>query len=239
MTGDSASSRAERQDISVAAVWIACGLLLLVPLLFVLALHPEYLRGELGVLETAQNIFLAVALGLTIHTYFQADDVWLKRWLIVVGLGTFYLLGEEMSWGQHYFRWAVGGFFGSFNDQGETNFHNSSSWLDQKPRAILLLGMIVGGVIHPLVKYFRKGRGLIDNPWWLAPTMASLPPVIFSQIGALPKRIDHLHLLDFSLEALTGINRPSEMEEYFMYVFFLTYMLSLRFRMKLKKAGKL
>src|SRR5262245_46267091 len=112
--------------------------------------------------------------------------------------------------------------FADINDQGETNFHNSSSWLDQKPRAVLLLGMIRGTIVHPLVKWARKGRGLFDNPSWLAPTLASLAPVVVSQIAALPKKIEALHVLPYSLD----LYRWSEAEEFFMYIFFITYTLS-------------
>jgi hypothetical protein len=87
--------------------------------------------------------------------------------------------------------------------------------------------------VHPLVKWARKGRGLFDHPWWLAPTFASLPPVVFSQIGALPERIDELHLLSFSLQ----LYRSSEMEEFFMYIFFITYTLSLWRRMEARRAA--
>ena len=48
--------------------------------------------------------------------------------------------------------------------------------------------MILGTIVHPLVKHFR-GRGLFDNPWWLAPTLASLAPVVAAYIlGTLTGR---------------------------------------------------
>lgn len=232
----SGDTKPQRKDISAGAVWLACGAIAVIIGFFVW-FRAEWLRGELGILEIGQTITLLIALALMVQAAFQVkDDKWLRRWLIFIAFGTFYLAGEETSWGQHYFHWEVGNFFGLFNDQGETNLHNSTSWLDQKPRAILLLGMILGTIVHPIVKRFRDGRGLFDNPWWLAPTLASLPPVIFSQIGALPERLDKLHLLPI---AIGSIYRSSEMEEFFMYIFFITYMLSLRYRLKLKAEGKL
>jgi hypothetical protein len=235
VTGDAvASGQPPARDLSALAVWIACGALFaaLIALIFV---NPEVLAGEMGLVEQGQNLILLAALVLAVDIFMRADTRNLRLWLGLVMFGTVYLLGEETSWGQHYFGWEAGGVFSRINDQGETNFHNTADgWLDQKPRALLLLGMILGTIIHPLVKWARKGRGLFDKPWWLAPTLASLAPVVISQLAALPKRIDKLQALPYSL----NIYRWSEAEELFIYMFFITYLLSLRIRfMERKRTG--
>jgi hypothetical protein len=197
---------------------------------------PDVLKGELGLLENTQAIFLLIGFVLAVRLALQKNENWLRRWLVLICVGVFYLLTEETSWGQHYFGWEMHGFFEIFNDQGENNLHNSTSWLDQKPRAILLFGMILATIVHPLVKHFR-GRGLFDNPWWLAPTLVCLGPVVFSQVGAIPERVDDLNLFGVSLQAFTGGYRSSEMEEVYMYLFFITYLLSLGLRLRARGAG--
>ncbi|ANP45046.1 hypothetical protein [Candidatus Viadribacter manganicus] len=234
MTGD--ATKQQRADISAPAIWLIC-LALYALFMFFAFTQPSVLKGELGLLENTQTAILIVALALAVRLAFQNSEKWLRWWLVLISVGVLYLLTEETSWGQHYFGWEMHGFFEIFNDQGENNIHNSGGgWLDQKPRAILLFGMILGTIVHPLMKRYRNGRGLFDNPWWLAPTLVCLGPVIFSQIGAIPERIDDLNMFSFSAQAFTGGYRSSEMEEVYMYLFFVAYLLSLGHRLKLHKA---
>lgn len=246
---------AEAGDLSVRLVLLLCVALYAIYMAAALLLPHELLwqgparhpvtgepNWEFGLAETSQNIFLAIALIMAGVMCARAKGVMLRLWLGVVFVGVLYLLGEETSWGQHYFRWGVDGWFADNNDQLETNLHNTSHLFDQLPRNVLYVGMVVGGIVHPLLKWARKGRGLIDNPWWWAPTLASLPPVVFAFIAGAPKAIDK-SFARLGVEAWTGgfrletfVGRASEMEECFMYFFFVIYLWSLARRLKAQAA---
>lgn len=251
----SPTSNANAGDISFRAVLLWCVGLYALFMISALALPHEMLwqggarhpvtgepNWEFGLAETSQNIFLAIALVMAGVMCARAPGLLLKLWLGLVFLGVLYLLGEETSWGQHYFRWGVSGWFAEYNDQAETNLHNTNALFDQLPRNLLYIGMVLGAIAHPLVKLARGGRGIIDSPWWWAPTIACLPPAVFAFIAGAPKALDKA-LTNFGVEAWasgfrleTFIGRASEMEECFMYFFFIVYLLSLGARLRTRAA---
>lgn len=105
-----------------------------------------------GILEFS-NVLLplltsVVALRLCFLRSIRKDRfLWL--WCFAMVVGGLFLAGEEASWGQHYVGWTTPEFWSGLNDQAETNFHNISHWLDQKPRLLLTIGIIVGGLVIP------------------------------------------------------------------------------------------
>jgi hypothetical protein len=247
---------ADSGDISARTVWMSCIALYAIYMIAALALPHEWLlqgparhpvtgepNWEFGLLETSQNIFLAVALVMAGVLCARSKGLLLRVWLGVVFLGVLFLLGEETSWGQHYLRWGVDGWFAANNDQSETNLHNTSALLDQAPRNLLYVGMVVGAIAHPLLKFWRNGRGLIDNPWWWAPTIVCLPTALFAFIAGAPKALDKFAAIvgleawanGFRLETYVG--RASEMEECFMYLFFVVYLLSLGARLRFRSTN--
>ena len=149
----------------------------------------------------------------------------LFAWLALAALGTFYVAGEEMSWGQHYFDWVTPEGWHSINDQGETNLHNTSSWFDQKPRTLLEIGVIVGGLILPWLMVLRpalKSRPIAV----IVPPLSCFPAAALAELSALSER---------TVNWLGGetylFHRTSEVQEFYFYYFVLLYIVILSRRL--------
>src|SRR5690606_24599741 len=132
--------------------------------------------------------------------------VWLKLWLAAGALGCLYIAGEEISWGQHIIGWGTPEYWAALNDQNETNLHNTSSWLDQKPRLLLEIGVVFGGLVMPLIARWKGAGGF---PAWLR---LIAPHACLGVIAALMISMK----LEDSLSDLLGfaiIKRESEIGE--------------------------
>jgi len=184
------------------------------------------LHSEGGPHETLQFLFMLAAFFVAIATLIKlkASQLWLTAWVTIAALASFYVVGEEVSWGQHIFDWGTPEFWSGVNDQNETNFHNTSSWLDQKPRLILLIGTIIGGLIIPTLAKYR--------PSALPKKFAVIyPPAILSVtagFAVLMKVIDKAQdVMDDNL-----FTRVAESEELYLYYFVLLYLVILLKRVK-------
>ena len=134
------------------------------------------LKGEFGVVENLTVVFLFVAIGFCIAALRKAGRLDLsalqKGWLVLLILGAAYFALEEMSYGQHIFGWGTAEPWKELNDQDETNLHNVHALFDQVPRAILTLGILIGGVILPLYRHFRGIELTEANRfYWQWPTL--------------------------------------------------------------------
>ena len=154
---------------------------------------------------------------------------WLVGWLLGVTLACVYFAGEEASWGQHYFRWMTPEAVQSLNDQRETNLHNTSSWLDQKPRAVVELLMVFGALLVPLIRRFRPRAFWAGRDWsrWFWPTAVGIPSVIaflFSLVvGLIAKKTGRVDLHQLG---------SNELREFYIALYLSTYLLSLWYRLR-------
>ena len=95
---------------------------------------------ENGFVENLQSIFLLISIYYLVISFkkFNLKKI-IQIFLLLKISALIYYLGEEISWGQHFFKWVSPEFFLVNNNQGETNLHNMSNLLDQLPRTLVLL----------------------------------------------------------------------------------------------------
>lgn len=94
----------------------------------------------------------------------------LKAGLILWILGCIYFAGEEVSWGQWYFGWSTPESLSSLNRQNETNLHNTSSWLNEKPRTVVELWFLFAGLFVAIAR-LRGNFRFSETDWreWINP----------------------------------------------------------------------
>ena len=191
--------------------------------------YADYFDGELGVVESIQVVVLMVALMYGIAVLRMPavrEHRGLLPWSVLICAGCAFLIGEETSYGQHFMGWQTPDWLADVNKQRETNIHNMSSWFNEKPRVLLELGVIAGGIVHPLMQRFA-GRGLIAKPWWLMPTAACLACALIAEFSTLPERLSDIGLVPETAIVM----RVSETHELFIFYFFVVYLASLRARL--------
>jgi hypothetical protein len=205
--------------------WLPVGLAVALALLGTRApgWYEVWMNGERGAVELGQWLALLAAIIVAARLLARSemrDRPALLAWVAIGGLACFYVAGEEVSWGQHFLQWNTPEYWRAINDQQETNLHNTSTWFDQKPRALLELGVIVGGLLAPLLRRLRPGllRGLPDL---IAPTAATVPIAFVAEFAGFAKRLD----LDLFF-------RPSEIQELYFYLFALAYLMVLDRRIR-------
>ena len=193
-----------------------------------------FIDGEHGIVEIGTFAVLLPAIYLGLRCWLRRNRLprrWIGPWLLLVTLACFYFAGEEVSWGQQFLHWRTPELVGEYNDQGETNLHNVSSWFDQKPRLLLELWVLVGGVAVPV---WRRIRGIVfaEQNWhyWFWPARMCVPAALLSYLSILPEWTrDIFKLRPFPIET-----RYSEIQEFYFGLFLCLYLASCWLRLKQK-----
>jgi hypothetical protein len=180
-------------------------------------------NGLLEIIHTAIICLAALYCVITIQSVLKLADPFLIFWLSVATFGTIYCAGEEISWGQHIFGWQSNEFWSAVNDQGETNFHNTSSWLDQKPRIIVEMGIVISGLIIPALQKWHPH--ILPVQFRIIYTNAQY--VVCAAIFLAFKAIDS----GFGAYSASPFFRGSELLEHFMFYYILMYMIDFHRRM--------
>ncbi len=226
------SATASHSEALPALWWLWLPLAGALALVFLARLVPAtyhgWIAGERGLLEFLHVVMPAASLVLAFALMVRREAGsyrLLRLWLGLAVLGSLYVAGEEASWGQHVLQWTTPEYWQALNDQGETNLHNTSSWLDQKPRLLLELGVVVGGILIPLAalrwpRIWRSRLAII-----LPPTIC-LPSALLAEFARLSEDVPGAWG-----GATVVFQRPSEVQETYFYVFILLYLVVLRRRL--------
>lgn len=178
------------------------------------------MHSEGGPHETLQSLYIGAAFFMALWMLFKIDWKTQKEIGLVVllaALGSFYIFGEEISWGQHILNWDTPEYWAAVNDQNETNLHNTSSWLDQKPRLLLFIGIVAAGLLVPALRRWKQS--------WLPARFAAFYPSDILAVTALgvlgPYVVQEIaeHFFHGGVFA-----RESEVQEVYMYYFVALYL---------------
>ncbi len=196
-----------------------------------MATYRTWIDGELGLIELATPLVAGIGCVIGVRLWWRLrhgrQHHLLRPWVGLLALACFYLAGEELSWGQQLFHWQTPEAIIEVNDQQETNLHNMSSWFDQKPRLLLELWVLFGGIVVPLLEWRRsKSRVPTSFAYWFWPTFDCLPTAILAIAIRLPPRIKDV----LELPSLPYEIRYSEPQEYYFALFLLLYLASLSVR---------
>lgn len=188
------------------------------------------LHGENGPVELLQFFVISAAFFVAISILFKMDrkkQKWVTAWISIAAICSFYVAWEEISWGQHILEWNTPEFWSQVNDQQETNLHNVSSWLDQKPRLLLEIGVLVGGLIIPALMAYK--RNLLPERFTIIypPAQICITAGIAVIVKVTEKVGDAMDVFFFE--------RGSEIIEFYLFYFVLLYLLEMRKRLVKKE----
>ena len=185
------------------------------------------MHSEGGPHEILQSLYIGAALVIALMLLPKID--WPRQKMVgaavaLAAFGSFYISGEEISWGQHLLNWDTPEYWSAVNDQNETNLHNTSAWLDQKPRLLLFIGIMIAGFIVPALRRWR--------PAALPVRFADLYPSNIVIPAALGVTVPYL-VQEIAEHFLHGgvFTRVSELQELYMYYFVALYLVDLKVRL--------
>jgi hypothetical protein len=238
--GASASGRACR-DLPVGvtnAVPVLIMLAFVVSVVLNLDAAPWWLAQEAGFFEHGTVVVLVPAVFAGVYAFLRGrfPRRWIRWWVLAWAVACLYFAGEECSWGQHYFGWGTPEPIAELNKQNETNLHNMSTWLNMKPRTLVEIWILVGGLIIPAARLFEKPRPMPPRPDpgraedWFWPTTPGIAAAGMNIVGrafdAARHRFDEESP---AFETLTQLG-SSEAREFFIALFLSVWLIGLGLR---------
>ena len=197
--------------------------------------HELWFNHKEGPVEWATVLVLLPAIAAGIYAFRQRARLpsrWLRRWVLLLTLACVYFAGEEISWGQSIWKWETPPAFEAVNGQNETNLHNASRWLNEKPRLVIELWILIAGIVLPLWGLRRGAKPLAVTKRWFRPTWVCFPTAVIAIVYRVPDRLEKFFIGTIETGFLADW-RLSEHQELYIALFLMLYMLSLAGRLRL------
>ena len=143
------------------------------PLAYIVATYEDLVGEWAQVFLFVTTMLLSVRIACGKSNY--------RPFFAILALACFYVVGEEISWGQRIFNLTTPDFFRTHNLQNETNLHNFftgpiETSLKQSMEYLIALGLVVYGLLFPLLLGLRwrlalcfSNKGLPHPPLYLWP----------------------------------------------------------------------
>ena len=229
------------KDLSPLWFWLPMGLVLLQLVVRFVSpeLHDQYILGqrEASLIELLTPVALipGVVFGImALRQWALLPNFSSRLWIAMVTLGAFYMAGEEVSWGQWLFHWSTPETFARINDQNETNLHNTSAWLDQKPRLLLELWALVGAIRIWVLDFRGKQTDPGTTPYWFWPGRPLAWTGLLSALIMMPERVRDWW--DIDLPSPFDI-RVTETQELVLGFFLSFFLASVWLRLRSRSGG--
>jgi hypothetical protein len=199
--------------------------------------------AEGGPIEIATALSWLGAVVFAIRSNFQGNLLPYKiqrLFLILATLVSIILLGEELSWGQHIFRWETPEVWKSANYQKETNLHNLSWHVEKTVLAIASYLIVFVFILGPLVLVIL-GKKIRLSPlvYWTAPTYVCVAAATYAIAELPPKYFLPAQIFGdwYPVDWIAADDIPLELFELQISLIALMYFYSLYLRLKHARGG--
>jgi hypothetical protein len=136
-----------------------------------------WLTAENSVMEWLQFLLIlacsAIFARLSVRM-FQSRQPGIGALCLLIALGSFFVAGEEIAWGQHIFSWSTPEALAAVNVQQETTLHNISS-----AHPIFVYGVMLAGLYGTLMPFQRV-------LWWKKEKPSKLGSLLVPPLCLVP-----------------------------------------------------
>jgi hypothetical protein len=227
------------QDLPVY-LWGVFPPAMLIVLVFMAFVNPQFFLHMLakdvegGIVEHATVLVLIPGIAAGFAAFFfhrqRLPYSWLGWWILMWTLACVYFAGEEVSWGQWLFNWETPEAIKQLNTQQETNLHNITPWLFQKPQAMVELWIFIAGLVMPLWRRTKRDKTIPRPQTWNFWVFPSYVCTLSAGLTVLVRLFRSI----LGNSALPHLERlgSSELREYYIALFLCLYLISFWYRVR-------